>query len=89
MKNYRFVGKPQKRLFSSRELMFSTSVGFMRGSCATVTNPQNGKSYVFSKYISGGVEFVAGKDASVTGCSLLRYKTVKFFERIIYIGSKC
>lgn len=30
MKNYRFVGKPQKRLFSSRELMFSTSVGFMR-----------------------------------------------------------
>ena len=37
------------------------------GSCATVTNPQNGKSYVFSKYISGGVEFVAGKDVFVRG----------------------
>lgn len=89
MKNYRFVGKTSKETFLIKGINVFNEHWIHEGSCATVTNPQNGKSYVFSKYISGGVEFVAGRTQAVTGCSLLRYKTVKFFKRIIYIGSKC
>lgn len=64
MKNYRFVGKTSKDSFLIKGINVFSEKWKHAGGCATVINPQNGKSYVFSKYISSGVEFVAGKDAS-------------------------
>ena len=53
MKNYRFVGKTSKETFLIKGINVFNERWIHEGSCATVTNPQNGKSYVFSKYISG------------------------------------
>ena len=55
MKNYRFVGKTSKEAFLIKGINVFNERWIHEGSCA---------SYVFSKYISGGVEFVAGRDAS-------------------------
>lgn len=62
MANYRFVGKTSKEVFVIKGINVFAERWIHTGGCATVTNPQNNKSYVFSKYLSGGVEFVAGKD---------------------------
>ena len=58
MKNYRFVGKTSKETFLIKGINVFNERWIHEGSCATVTNPLNGKRYVFSKYICGGVEFV-------------------------------
>ncbi len=63
MANYRFAGKTAKNSFLIKGLNVFSEKWTPAGDCATVTNPQNGKSYVFSKYISNGIEFVAGKDS--------------------------
>lgn len=64
MSNYRFAGKTSKELFLIKGINVFAEKWVHAGGCATVTNPQNKKTYVFSKYISGGVEFVAGKDSN-------------------------
>lgn len=64
MSNYRFAGKTSKELFLIKGINVFAEKWVRAGGCATVTNPQNGKTYVFSKYISGGIEFVAGKDSN-------------------------
>jgi hypothetical protein len=64
MNNYRFVGKTSKDSFIIKGINVFSEKWTHAGGCATVINPQNDKSYVFSKYTSGGVEFVAGKDAN-------------------------
>ncbi len=63
MANYRFVGKTSKEVFVIKGINVFAEKWVHTGGCVTVTNPQNNKSYVFSKYASGGVEFAAGKDA--------------------------
>lgn len=62
MANYRFAGKTSKEVFLIKGINVFSEKWIHAGGCVTVTNPQNGKSYVFSKYISNGIEFVAGKD---------------------------
>jgi hypothetical protein len=62
MKNYRFVGKTSKDTFVIKGINVFAEKWIHLGGCATVINPQNNKSYVFSKYVSSGVEFVSGKD---------------------------
>lgn len=59
---YRFAGKTSKESFYIKGIDVFAEKWVMAGGCASVTNPQDGKDYVFSKYISGGIEFVAGKD---------------------------
>ncbi|HBM98848.1 MAG TPA: hypothetical protein DD413_05415 [Ruminococcus sp.] len=63
MANYRFAGKTSKEVFLIKGINVFSEKWTHAGGCVTVTNPQNGKSYVFSKYISNGIEFVAGKDS--------------------------
>lgn len=63
-KNYRYVGKTSKDSFLIKGMNVFSEKWQKSGGCATVTNPQTGKTYVFSKYISSGIEFVAGKDAN-------------------------
>lgn len=63
MANYRFAGKTSKDSFLIKGINVFSEKWTHTGGCVTVTNPQNGKSYVFSKYTSNGVEFVAGKDS--------------------------
>ena len=63
-KNYRFVGKTSKDSFLIKGFNVFSEKWKHAGGCASVTNPQNGRTYVFSKYESCGVEFVAGKDAN-------------------------
>ncbi|MEE0914533.1 MAG: hypothetical protein U0L76_08135 [Ruminococcus sp.] len=62
--NYRFIGKTSKETFLIKGINVFSEKWMRTGECATVINPQNGRSYVFSKYMSGDVEFVAGKDAN-------------------------
>ncbi|MEE1319129.1 MAG: hypothetical protein UHD05_06420 [Ruminococcus sp.] len=62
--NYRFIGKTSKETFVIKGINVFSEKWRHAGGCATVTNPQNGRSYVFSKYLCGDVEFVAGKDAN-------------------------
>lgn len=63
-KNYRFAGKTSKDSFCIKGINVFAERWIHMGGCATVTNPQTGVNYVFSKYSSGGVEFVAGKDSN-------------------------
>lgn len=63
MANYRFAGKTSRESFLIKGINVFSEKWVHAGGCATVINPENNKSYVFSKYISGGVEFVAGKDS--------------------------
>ena len=63
-KNYRFVGKTSKDSFLIKGCNVFSEKGKHAGGCASGTNPQNGRTYGFSKYESCGVEFVAGKDAN-------------------------
>ena len=63
-KNYRYVGKTSKDSFLIKGFNVFSEKWKHTGECASVTNPQNGRMYVFSKYESFGVEFVAGKDAN-------------------------
>lgn len=63
-KNYRYVGKTSKDVFVIKGINVYSEKWKHTGGCATVTNPQNGKTYVFSKYESGGVNFVSGKDSN-------------------------
>lgn len=62
MNSYRYAGKTSKDLFLIKGVNVFAEKWARAGSCATVTNPEDGKTYIFSKYISGGVEFAAGKD---------------------------
>ncbi len=64
MNNFRYAGKTSKEAFWIKGINVFAEKWIHAGGCAAVTNPQNGKTYVFSKYISGGVEFVAGKDSN-------------------------
>ena len=64
MSNYRFAGRTSKELFLIKGINVFAEKWVHAGGRATVTTPQNKKTYVFSKYISGGVEFVAGKDSN-------------------------
>lgn len=61
--SYRYVGKTSKDSFLIKGMNVFSEKWRMAGGCATVINPQNGKTYTFSKYISGDVHFVAGKDS--------------------------
>lgn len=63
MNGYRFLGKTSKEVFVIKGMNVFSEKWIHNGGCVTVTNPQNNKSYVLSKYISCGVEFAAGKDA--------------------------
>ena len=54
-KNYRFVGKTSKDSFLIKGFNVFSEKWKHAGGCASVTNPQNGKTYVFSKYESCGV----------------------------------
>ena len=54
-KNYRFVGKTSKDSFLIKGFNVFSEKWKHAGGCASVTNPQNGRTYV---------EFVAGKDAN-------------------------
>lgn len=63
IKNYRFLGKTSKDVFVIKGINVFSEKWRGAGGCATVINPQDGKTYVFSKYICDSVEFVAGKDA--------------------------
>ena len=62
--NYRFLGKTSKEVFLIKGFNVFSEKWKRIGGCAAVTNPQNGKTYIFSKYESCGTEFVAGKDAN-------------------------
>ena len=62
--SYRFIGKTSKDVFMIKGVNVFSEKWMRTGECVTVTNPQNGRSYVFSKYLSGDVEFVAGKDVN-------------------------
>lgn len=62
--NYRFLGKTSKEIFLIKGFNVFSEKWKRIGGCAAVTNPQNGKTYIFSKYESCGTEFVAGKDAN-------------------------
>ncbi len=64
IKNYRYVGRTSKEVFVIKGINVFSEKWKHAGGCASVIYPVNGKTYVFSKYISGGVEFVAGKDAN-------------------------
>jgi len=64
MKNYRYVGKTSKEVFLIKGINVFGERWVHTGGCADVINPQTGIGYVFSKYSSGGVEFVAGKDSN-------------------------
>ncbi len=64
MNSYRFAGKTSKELFLIKGINVFAERWVRTGKCATVTNPENGKTCVLSKYESGGVEFLAGKDSN-------------------------
>lgn len=63
-KNYRYVGKTSKESFLIKGINVFAEKWHNAGGCATVTNPQNGRTYVFSKYVCSDIEFVAGKDSN-------------------------
>lgn len=63
MKSYRFLGKTSKDSFIIKGINVFNEKWRGAGGCAAVVNPLDNKTYTFSKYISGGVEFVAGKDS--------------------------
>ncbi len=47
MDNYRYAGKTSKELFLIKGVNVFAEKWVRAGSCATVVNPENGKTYVF------------------------------------------
>ncbi len=63
-RSYKFVGQTFKNCFVIEGINVFSEKWIQEGSCVAVTNPHNGRQYIFSKYICGEIEFVAGQDSN-------------------------